>query len=138
MWSRPLAPEAASRRLRTLGAVAGRIKDEDIAEVREKARIDDERIAQLERAIDDGDRELEPLRAFILPGGTPKSAALHVAAALAQGGVTAEVIEAPNDASGAGLALSSRAGTLRGHARHCRHRGSWLAGTSRQRRVARQ
>lgn len=45
----------------------------------EKARIDDERIAQLERAIDDGEAELEPLRAFIIPGGTPKAAALHVA-----------------------------------------------------------
>jgi cob(I)alamin adenosyltransferase len=32
----------------------------------------------LERAIDDGDRELEPLRSFIVPGGTPKAAALHV------------------------------------------------------------
>ena len=30
-------------------------------------------------AIDDGEAELTPLRAFILPGGTPKAAALHVA-----------------------------------------------------------
>ncbi len=45
----------------------------------EKARIDEDRIAQLERAIDDGEQELEPLKAFIMPGGTPKSAALHVA-----------------------------------------------------------
>jgi cob(I)alamin adenosyltransferase len=44
-----------------------------------KARVDDERIAELEHAIDDGDRELEPLKAFIVPGGTPKAAALHVA-----------------------------------------------------------
>ena len=44
-----------------------------------KARIDDDRLAELERAIDACDAELEPLRAFILPGGTPKSAALHVA-----------------------------------------------------------
>jgi cob(I)alamin adenosyltransferase len=44
-----------------------------------KARIDDARIAQLERAIDAGEDELEPLKAFILPGGTPKAAALHVA-----------------------------------------------------------
>ena len=44
-----------------------------------KARIDTDRIAQLERAIDDGERELEPLKAFILPGGTPKASALHVA-----------------------------------------------------------
>ena len=45
----------------------------------EKARVDEARIADLERAIDDGDAELEPLRAFVLPGGSPKSAALHVA-----------------------------------------------------------
>lgn len=44
-----------------------------------KARIDDTRIAELEHAIDDGDAELEPLKAFIIPGGTPKAAALHLA-----------------------------------------------------------
>lgn len=45
----------------------------------EKASIDERRVSELERAIDDGDRELEPLKAFIIPGGTPKAAALHVA-----------------------------------------------------------
>lgn len=45
----------------------------------EKASIDERRIRELEHAIDDGDRELEPLKAFIVPGGTPKAAALHVA-----------------------------------------------------------
>ena len=45
----------------------------------DKARIDDARIAELEHAIDDGDAELEPLKAFIVPGGTPKAAALHLA-----------------------------------------------------------
>ncbi|HVX41784.1 MAG TPA: cob(I)yrinic acid a,c-diamide adenosyltransferase [Gemmatimonadaceae bacterium] len=45
----------------------------------EKARIDESRITELEHAIDDGDAELEPLRSFIVPGGTPKAAALHVA-----------------------------------------------------------
>ena len=44
-----------------------------------KAQIDEGRIAELERAIDAGDAELEPLRAFIVPGGSPKAAALHVA-----------------------------------------------------------
>jgi cob(I)alamin adenosyltransferase len=44
-----------------------------------KAQIDDARIAGLEREIDACDRELEPLRAFIIPGGTPKAAQLHVA-----------------------------------------------------------
>jgi len=45
----------------------------------QKARIDDGRIEELERAIDDGEAELEPLRSFIIPGGTAKAAALHVA-----------------------------------------------------------
>ena len=45
----------------------------------EKARIDDSRISELERAIDECDNELEPLKAFIIPGGTPKAAELHVA-----------------------------------------------------------
>lgn len=45
----------------------------------EKARISNARIAQLERAIDDCEEELAPLKAFILPGGTAKAAALHVA-----------------------------------------------------------
>ncbi len=45
----------------------------------DKAKIDQERIAELERAIDAADTELDPLRAFILPGGSPKAAALHVA-----------------------------------------------------------
>ncbi|HEY0241279.1 MAG TPA: cob(I)yrinic acid a,c-diamide adenosyltransferase [Gemmatimonadaceae bacterium] len=44
-----------------------------------KAQIDDSRIASLEQEIDACDRELDPLRAFIVPGGTPKAAALHVA-----------------------------------------------------------
>ena len=45
----------------------------------EKASIDERRIKELEQSIDDGDAELEPLRSFIVPGGTPKAAALHVA-----------------------------------------------------------
>ncbi len=45
----------------------------------EKANVDDARIASLERAIDACDEELEPLKAFIMPGGTAKAAALHVA-----------------------------------------------------------
>lgn len=45
----------------------------------EKASIDEGRIRELEQSIDDGDAELEPLRSFIIPGGTPKAAALHVA-----------------------------------------------------------
>jgi len=45
----------------------------------EKASIDERRVTEMELAIDDGDRELEPLKAFIIPGGSAKAAALHVA-----------------------------------------------------------
>ena len=67
---------------RDLFAIGARLATPDRAKMEqqlEKARIDEARIAQLERAIDDGEAELEPLRAFIIPGGTPKAAALHVA-----------------------------------------------------------
>jgi cob(I)alamin adenosyltransferase len=67
------------RDLFAIGALLATPDREKMRQHLEKARVDDERIAQLERAIDDGDRELEPLRSFIVPGGTPKAAALHVA-----------------------------------------------------------
>lgn len=67
------------RDLFSIGALLATPDAAKMAEHLAKARLDDERIAQLERAIDACERELEPLRAFILPGGTPKSAALHVA-----------------------------------------------------------
>lgn len=44
-----------------------------------KLRVSGERIAVLEQAIDAADLELSPLKSFVLPGGTPKSAALHLA-----------------------------------------------------------
>ena len=67
------------RDLFALGALLATPDHAKMHEQLTKARIDDDRVAQLERAIDQGEEELEPLRAFIVPGGTPKSAALHVA-----------------------------------------------------------
>jgi cob(I)alamin adenosyltransferase len=67
------------RDLFAIGALLATPDHEKMREQLRKARIDEERIAQLEHAIDDCERELEPLRSFILPGGTPKAAALHVA-----------------------------------------------------------
>jgi cob(I)alamin adenosyltransferase len=67
------------RDLFSLGALLATPNHDKVKQQLEKARIDDTRVAELERAIDDGETELEPLTAFILPGGTPKSAALHVA-----------------------------------------------------------
>ncbi len=67
------------RDLFAIGALLATPDREKMAMHLEKARIHEGRITELERAIDDGEHELEPLRAFILPGGTPKAAALHVA-----------------------------------------------------------
>jgi len=67
------------RDLFAIGALLATPDREKMRQHLEKARVDEARIEQLEQAIDDGDRELEPLRSFIIPGGTPKAAALHVA-----------------------------------------------------------
>ncbi len=67
------------RDLFAIGALLATPDREKMAQHLAKARIDEGRISQLEHAIDDAEGELEPLTAFIIPGGTPKSAALHVA-----------------------------------------------------------
>lgn len=45
----------------------------------EPLRINDAQVERLEQEIDQMNAELEPLRSFVLPGGTPAAAALHVA-----------------------------------------------------------
>ena len=67
------------RDLFAIGALLATPDREKMRQHLAKARVDDDRITQLEQAIDDGDRELEPLKSFILPGGSPKAAALHIA-----------------------------------------------------------
>ena len=70
---------SVQRDLFAIGALLATPNREKMREHLEKAQIDEARVSQLESAIDSADRELEPLRAFIVPGGTPKAAALHVA-----------------------------------------------------------
>ena len=70
---------AVQRDLFAIGALLATPDVEKMHAHLTKARIDDARIEELERAIDACDNELEPLKAFIIPGGTPKAAALHVA-----------------------------------------------------------
>ena len=72
-----LAP--IQRDLFSLGALLATPDPDKVRDHLEKASIGDARVAELERAIDDGESELAPLRAFILPGGTVKAAALHLA-----------------------------------------------------------
>jgi cob(I)alamin adenosyltransferase len=45
----------------------------------EPLRVQPAQVDRLEREIDELNSELEPLRSFILPGGTPASAYLHLA-----------------------------------------------------------
>ncbi|MGQ0714596.1 MAG: cob(I)yrinic acid a,c-diamide adenosyltransferase [Gemmatimonadaceae bacterium] len=67
------------RDLFSLGALLATPHPEKVREQLAKARLDEARITELERAIDEGEAELEPLEAFIVPGGTPKASALHIA-----------------------------------------------------------
>jgi cob(I)alamin adenosyltransferase len=65
-----------------LFAIGGQLASPDpdkVARALAKARLDDGRIATLEAAIDRADAELPALNAFVLPGGAPKAAALHLA-----------------------------------------------------------
>jgi len=65
-----------------LFAIGGQLaspEPEKVSKALEKAELSDDRVAALEAAIDRADDELEELTAFVLPGGTQKSAAFHVA-----------------------------------------------------------
>lgn len=67
---------------RDLFAIGGHLATPDPEKVRkalEKAELSEERIHLMERVMDEADQVLPPLRAFILPGGSPASATLHLA-----------------------------------------------------------
>jgi cob(I)alamin adenosyltransferase len=67
---------------RDLFALGGQLATPDPDKVRQalaKAELSSARVAAFEQAMDAADAELPPLRAFILPAGTPKAAALHFA-----------------------------------------------------------
>jgi ATP:cob(I)alamin adenosyltransferase len=67
------------RDLFSIGALLATPNREKMQQHLTKASIDERRISDLERAIDDCERELEPLRSFIIPGGSQKAAVLHLA-----------------------------------------------------------
>jgi len=67
---------------RDLFAIGGQLASPDpgkVAKALTKAVLDAGRVAALEAAIDAAETSLEPLEAFIIPGGTLKAAALHLA-----------------------------------------------------------
>jgi cob(I)alamin adenosyltransferase len=67
---------------RDLFAIGGYLATPDPAKVAAalaKAELPASRVTDFERAMDSADEELPPLKAFVLPAGTPQAAALHLA-----------------------------------------------------------
>jgi len=67
---------------RDLFAIGGHLATPDpgkVAKALEKAELSEARVAEFERVMDAADEDLPALRAFVLPAGTPKAAALHLA-----------------------------------------------------------
>lgn len=86
-WVRAVEPtraweDALERIQRDLFAIGGQLASpapEKVEAALAKAALDPARVAELEHLIDTADAELPPLTAFVLPGGSQKAAALHVA-----------------------------------------------------------
>jgi len=77
-----LADELLEAIQRDLFSIGGHLATPDPDKVRAalaKAALAEGRVEEFEQAIDRADLELAPLKAFILPGGTPKAAAFHLA-----------------------------------------------------------
>lgn len=67
---------------RDLFSIGGHLATPDPARVAKalaRADLSADRIALFEHTMDEAEGELPPLRAFVLPAGTPKAAALHLA-----------------------------------------------------------
>jgi cob(I)alamin adenosyltransferase len=67
---------------RDLFAIGGHLATPDperVAKALEKASLGEERVRVMEESIDAADRELTALSAFILPGGSMKASAFHLA-----------------------------------------------------------
>ena len=67
---------------RDLFSIGGHLATPDPDRVRkalEKAALSSHRVSEFEQAMDEAEGELSPLKAFVLPAGTPKASALHLA-----------------------------------------------------------
>jgi cob(I)alamin adenosyltransferase len=71
--------ESIQRDLFSLGGHLATPNPEKVRKALEKAELSPDRVALFERTIDDADKELPALKAFVLPAGTSKAAALHLA-----------------------------------------------------------
>lgn len=71
--------QAIQRDLFSIGGHLATPDPDKVKKALEKAELSSNRIAEFEAAIDAADHELPSLRAFVLPAGTQKAAALHLA-----------------------------------------------------------
>jgi cob(I)alamin adenosyltransferase len=71
--------ESIQRDLFSIGGHLATPDPERVTKALEKAVLSSQRVAEFERVIDEAEGELPPLRAFVLPAGTAKAAALHLA-----------------------------------------------------------
>jgi cob(I)alamin adenosyltransferase len=99
--------------------------DADAKGGRQRLRVDAEYTSWLEQACDEVNAELEPLRSFVIPGGSPASAHLHVCRTVCRraerrtvavgAGVNPEVVRYLNRLSDL-LFILSRAANVEGEA----------------------
>jgi cob(I)alamin adenosyltransferase len=71
--------ESIQRDLFSIGGHLATPDPERVMKSLEKATLSPARVTEFERIMDEAESELPPLRAFILPAGSPKAAALHLA-----------------------------------------------------------
>jgi len=97
----PVVDDDLARVQRDLFALGAQLADprDKLAARVTKAVLGDDDVARLERLIDRFDADAPPLRKFILAGGTPPGAALHVAMSLRTG--------SPGSTDGQGMRISA-------------------------------
>jgi cob(I)alamin adenosyltransferase len=110
----PQIAEMITRLQRDLFALGARLADprHKIADRVEKAQIGEDDITRLEGWIDQLETELPPLRRFILPGGSPAGAALHLARTVSRRAERAVLTIGPGDVDPAILTYMNRLSDL--------------------------
>ena len=71
--------EAIQRDLFSIGGQLATPDPSRVAKTIEKAELPADRVSEFERIMDEAEDELLPLRSFVLPAGSPKAVALHLA-----------------------------------------------------------
>jgi cob(I)alamin adenosyltransferase len=71
--------ESIQRDLFSIGGHLATPDPERVIKSLEKANLSPARVSEFEQIMDEAARTLPPLRAFVLPAGTPLAAALHLA-----------------------------------------------------------